>query len=416
MKMEGVDVVNSFSVVDGEEELKRILLKPYEAQTGSRLAFELMKIKSSFESFVRGQESAAVERSARIVAEGSVVVTGREVIGEPGFVIADHLRVICFSESCRLLYVPLPMGEPSFVRILGIGKCGIVELFDCGSFGKVAVKRTKDPVNEFSRSTLYREAEALRSFSSPFVLSIIGIIPDNMLSNNIESLVLEYAPNGNLLQLLTAQGSTFNGSHHRFFAASILSALDHIHSKGFLYRDLKAENVLIDEMGYVRISDFGFARRMISSEEKAYTVCGTLDYMSPELIMGSGYDYKSDMWAYGCLLYEICNGYNPFNNHFLVNDEETKHTSSSLVLLKKTSSSDFDSLLCDRIRSGDIPVSEKWNDKMAIDLTLKFLERNVSARYDSKQAFGHPFFDNMNWDALNNLKLPAPWLPRRMSD
>lgn len=107
-----------------------------------------------------------------------------------------------------------------------------------------------------------------------------------------------------------------------FYAASLILALDHIHRAGVVYRDLKPENILLDKTGYIRIIDFGFAKSVpyLKADSngvekiysKTYTLCGTPEYLSPELIFNLGHDQSSDLWALGVLIHEMFLSVTPF--------------------------------------------------------------------------------------------------------
>jgi len=116
----------------------------------------------------------------------------------------------------------------------------------------------------------------------------------------------------------------------RFYSACVLSALTYLHDElGYVYRDLKGENVLIDHHGYAKLCDFGFAKKLCDdngSWERTKTVCGTPDYMAPEIIGGhqkyrgrskfsrGGYGPSVDFWALGVLIYECLYKYSPFTD------------------------------------------------------------------------------------------------------
>jgi CRP-like cAMP-binding protein/tRNA A-37 threonylcarbamoyl transferase component Bud32 len=100
----------------------------------------------------------------------------------------------------------------------------------------------------------------------------------------------------------------FTNSASMFYAGCVVSALHYIHNKGVAYRDLKPENLLLDSAGYCKIIDFGFAKQVPFTQNgqicvKTYTICGTPDYLSPELIQSTGHDKSVDYWAFGCLVY-----------------------------------------------------------------------------------------------------------------
>lgn len=88
-----------------------------------------------------------------------------------------------------------------------------------------------------------------------------------------------------------------------------ISALEYLHGKSIVYRDLKPENIIFDAKGHVRITDFGFAKEL---SDRTWTLCGTPEYLAPEIIQSRGYNKAVDYWAYGILLYEMLAGHPPF--------------------------------------------------------------------------------------------------------
>lgn len=78
-------------------------------------------------------------------------------------------------------------------------------------------------------------------------------------------------------------------------------ALDQLHTYGIIYRDLKPENILMDEEGYLQLVDFGMAKHL-KTDEKAMSFCGTPEYLSPEMIIGDGYNKNTDWWSFGILM------------------------------------------------------------------------------------------------------------------
>jgi len=97
----------------------------------------------------------------------------------------------------------------------------------------------------------------------------------------------------------------------KFFAAQVALALAHLHSKKIIYRDLKPENVLVGEDGYLLVADFGLAKS-VQDGELANSFCGTAEYLAPEMLIGNGHDYTVDWWALGILIYEMVVGIPPF--------------------------------------------------------------------------------------------------------
>jgi serine/threonine protein kinase len=98
----------------------------------------------------------------------------------------------------------------------------------------------------------------------------------------------------------------------KFYAGSVLLAFEHMHSRNIIYRDLKPENILLDERGYIKITDLGFAKRLTHADARTFTLCGTPDYLAPEMINGTGHGRGIDWWCLGILIYELVAGQAPF--------------------------------------------------------------------------------------------------------
>lgn len=124
-------------------------------------------------------------------------------------------------------------------------------------------------------------------------------------------MLFEFIGGGELFSRLRKEGR-FANDVCLFYACEILLALQYMHRNRVVYRDLKPENLLIARDGHIKITDFGFAKRV--EQDRTYTLCGTPEYLAPEIIKGSkvGYGKSVDWWAYGILIFEMLSGYPPF--------------------------------------------------------------------------------------------------------
>ncbi|CAM9760040.1 unnamed protein product, partial [Choristocarpus tenellus] len=105
----------------------------------------------------------------------------------------------------------------------------------------------------------------------------------------------------------------------QFFCGCVVLSLQYLHKMSVAYRDLKPENLLLAQDGYLKIIDFGFAKRIpfkkgSNIHNKSFTLCGTPDYLAPELVLSKGHDKSVDYWALGCFLYELLVGRTPFTD------------------------------------------------------------------------------------------------------
>jgi serine/threonine protein kinase len=126
-------------------------------------------------------------------------------------------------------------------------------------------------------------------------------------------MVMDFMNGGELFYHLRRE-QTFKEDKIKFYASEIILALQTLHDNGIVYRDLKPENILLDSEGHIRLTDFGLSKTGIfkSEEDMAYTICGTPEYLAPEIVRGEGHGKAVDWWSLGALLYEMQCGRPPF--------------------------------------------------------------------------------------------------------
>ena len=126
-------------------------------------------------------------------------------------------------------------------------------------------------------------------------------------------IVMDYADGGDLQSKIKQQrGRLFQEREIIDIFVQIALALKHVHDRKVLHRDLKGQNIFLTRTGMIKLGDFGIARVLKHTVEKARTMVGTPYYLSPEMCEQKPYNQKTDIWAMGCLIYELCTGKHPF--------------------------------------------------------------------------------------------------------
>ncbi|KAK6744018.1 hypothetical protein RB195_010986 [Necator americanus] len=188
-----------------------------------------------------------------------------------------------------------------------------------GKFGSVFVARSKEEKVIVALKVLFkeqirkhnvmhqvkREIEIQYHLRHPNILRLKGYFHDQQRVY----IILEYADGGELYNRLRKKGKLEEPEAARY-VHQLADALSYCHAKRVIHRDIKPENILLDQRGNVKIADFGWA--VVSSHSRRQTVCGTLDYLPPEMIGGKSHDHTVDNWAIGVLLYEMLVGKPPF--------------------------------------------------------------------------------------------------------
>eukprot|EP00605_Chrysophyceae_sp_TOSAG23-4_P001763 GSChrysophyteH1.ASY1.ANO1.1951.1 assembled CDS len=208
---------------------------------------------------------------------------------------------------------------------LGKGSFGNVYLAKHRVTGKtLALKCLDKSIVVKASQAMYvtRECECLHHLSHQFIAAYYGVFvtPRKIMFS------MEFVPGQELWSYLNereTKKSALGGLpvyDVTLYLAQIILALEHIHSLGYCYRDLKSENILFDERGYIKVVDFGFAKSVPyfnkggEVQYRTFTLCGTPEYMAPEVVLTQGHDKSADYWALGCLAFEMIQGLTPFES------------------------------------------------------------------------------------------------------
>ena len=158
-------------------------------------------------------------------------------------------------------------------------------------------KNTEHVTNEYA---------ILSNVFHPFIIELRGIHNTNPVTLNF---LYEYIPGGNLANLLKVK-KRFSLRNAKFYLASIITAFDYLHKKNIIYRDLRPQNILLCRNGYIKLAEFGMSKKMES--DITFTMCGSPEYYSPEMLRKTGYNKSHDFWTLGIILYEMLIGCTPF--------------------------------------------------------------------------------------------------------
>ncbi|KAH8072389.1 cAMP-dependent protein kinase [Aureococcus anophagefferens] len=237
-------------------------------------------------------------------------------------------------------------------------------------------------VEQELQNTVLQEREVLMQLDHPFVLKLACAFQDD----KYIYFLLELLPGGELYKHMTKR-KRFTEPETKFFASSVILGFQHMHEKNMAYRDLKPENLVLDAEGFLKVVDLGLAKMV---EGKTFTMCGTPDYLSPEVILNEGHDKSVDYWALGVLLFEFVNGVPPF-----CADEPMRI---------------FDNILSNRIK-----MPSHFGRHLS-DIIRKFCKSKPSARLgNGRKGFGaikkHRFFSGFPWTDLlehNKDKITPP--------
>jgi len=283
----------------------------------------------------------------------------------------------------------LSLNDFEMMKVLGKGTFGKVMLARDKKTGElVAIKILKKEVimaKDEVTHTLTENA-VLQSTQHPFLTGLRA----SFQTRDLLCFVMEYVNGGELFFHLSKE-KMFSEERTKFYIAEIVLAMTYLHERHIIYRDLKLENLLLDRHGNIKITDFGLCKEEIAFGSTTTTFCGTPEYLAPEVLEDNDYGRAVDWWGVGVVMYEMLCGHLPFYNR---NHE---------VL--------FELILKEEIR---LPAHLSASAK---DLLSQLLNKDPKQRLgggerDGHDIMEHPFFFNIDWKALYDLKIPAPFVPK----
>lgn len=277
----------------------------------------------------------------------------------------------------------------------------IIKTVGTGTFGRVLLCRNKSTDEYFAMKILNladvirlkqvehvkNEKNILLEIRHPFIVNLFWCHRDD----TSIYMLFEYICGGELFSYLRNSGR-FSTQTANFYACEIIAAIDYLHQKNIVYRDLKPENLLLDKEGHLKITDFGFAKKLT---DRTWTLCGTPEYLAPEIIQSKGHNKAVDWWALGILIYEMLAGYPPFydDNPFGIYE---------------------------KILSGKIEWARHL-DPIAKDLIKKLLVQDRTKRLGNMKCGAedlkrHRWFKGVDWQDVLLRKLKPPIVPKVAND
>uniref|UniRef100_A0A671LVQ0 Ribosomal protein S6 kinase n=1 Tax=Sinocyclocheilus anshuiensis TaxID=1608454 RepID=A0A671LVQ0_9TELE len=324
-----------------------------------------------------------------------------------------HLRQQCFFlvflflDLCIFLFLFLSFflsyGDIKEINITHVVKEGaekadpsqfeLLKVLGQGSFGKVKRVSYIFPQNPCEivlitvrdRVRTKMERDILADVNHPFVVKLHYAFQ----TEGKLYLILDFLRGGDLFTRLSKE-VMFTEEDVKFYLAELALGLDHLHGLGIIYRDLKPENILLDEEGHIKLTDFGLCKEAIDLEKKAYSFCGTVEYMAPEVVNRQGHMHSADWWSFGVLMFEMLTGSLPFQG------KDRKET-MSLILKARLGMPQF--------------LSAE-----AQSLLRALFKRNPTNRLGSgpdgaEEIKRHSFFMTIDWNKLFRREIKPPFKP-----
>ncbi|KAG2238061.1 hypothetical protein INT48_002628 [Thamnidium elegans] len=284
----------------------------------------------------------------------------------------------------------LKLDDFHLLRTLGTGSFGRVHLAQSrhnGRYYAIKVLKKTEVVRLKQVEHTNNEKHILEAVANPFLVNLWGTFQDDA---NLY-MVMDYVPGGELFSVLR-KSKRFPDHVAKFYAAEVTLAIEYLHNKDVVYRDLKPENLLLDTNGHIKITDFGFAKHV---PDITWTLCGTPDYLAPEVIQSKGYSKAVDWWSLGVLIFEMLAGYPPFYD-----DDHLK--------------------LYEKILQGKIRWPSYF-DPNAKDLLKHLLTSDLSRRYGNlkngaNDIKNHPWFQGVDFERVANRQIRAPYIPQIRGD
>ena len=332
--------------------------------------------------------------------EESIQGTKEEIINEEDTKIDNGIQIQEHEqeqeqEQDQALNVKVSYNDFEPIKLLGRGSFGEVILVRLKANQKVyAMKILNKNILKIKKQQLHTKTERdlMVKINCPFIVNIKSAFQDNTKLY----IVSEFMQGGDMFfHLHDGQIVTFNNEKSKFYILELVLAIEFLHKHNMVYRDLKPENILLDEKGHVKLTDFGLSKILETESDKAFTICGTPQYLAPEVLLKKGYDKSVDWWSLGCVMYEMLTGKLPF----------------AIKRGMKLNSKIYEKGV----------VFPKNLTKEAKDLIQNLLVVDPSKRLGqgpegSENIKSHAFFKGVNWKDAWERKIRPPFIPKLKND
>jgi len=303
-------------------------------------------------------------------------------------------RYVDLPERTRIIHEEfkgLKLSDLRIIATLGVGGFGRVELVMIAGDNKqrsFALKQMKKSqiVETRQQQHIMSEKEIMEESDCHFIVKLFKTFKDR----KYLYMLMDSCLGGELWTILRDRGN-FDDSTTRFYTSCVVEAFDYLHSRGIIYRDLKPENLLLDGTGYVKLVDFGFAKKL-QVGRKTWTFCGTPEYVAPEVILNKGHDISADYWSLGVLMFELLTGTPPFTG--------TDPMKTYNIILKGIDAIDFPRNITAR--------AKELIKKLCRDNSAERLGYQKGGIRDIQK---HKWFDGFNWEGLRQRSLQPPITP-----
>ncbi|KAL4761638.1 serine/threonine protein kinase SCH9 [Aspergillus foveolatus] len=280
------------------------------------------------------------------------------------------------------------IGKGTFGQVYQVKKKDTRRIYAMKVLSKKVIIQKKEVAHTVGeRNILVRTAMA----ASPF---IVGLKFSFQTPTDLY-LVTDYMSGGELFWHLQKEGR-FQEPRAKFYIAELIMALQHLHDHDIVYRDLKPENILLDANGHIALCDFGLSKANLTQNDTTNTFCGTTEYLAPEVLLDEqGYTKMVDFWSLGVLVFEMCCGWSPFYA------EDTQQMYKNIAFGK--------------VRFPRDALSTEGRNFVK-GLLNRNPKHRLGAQNDAKELMAHPFFHDIDWEALGRKEVIPPFKPKLKSD